>query len=195
MGGKLFGYARVSTVEQNLERQLDILKEFGVQEADIYTDKISGTKFSRPALDELQKILRTEDTVITESLSRLSRSTQDLLAILNDWQQRGIVYVSIKEQIDFSTSTGKLMLTVLAALSQFERDVIKDRVCEGLASARARGRVGGRPKSDKKTLDKALKLYESKTHSIKEIKEITGVSESVLYRALKEQRKSIDTIK
>ncbi|EKN71019.1 recombinase family protein [Schinkia azotoformans] len=188
MGGKIFGYARVSTQDQSLNRQTDVLIEYGVNEEDIFTDKISGTKFNRPALDDLQKVLRSGDTVITESLSRLSRSTQDLLTILDGWQNRGITYISIKEQLDFSTSTGKLMLTVLAALSQFERDAIRDRVCEGLASARARGRVGGRPKTDKGTLKKAIKLYEAKTHSIREIKEITGVSPSVLYRALRESK-------
>lgn len=195
MAGKLFGYARVSTTEQNLDRQIDILKEYGVQPNDIFTDKISGTKFSRSALDNLQKMLRPNDTIITESLSRLSRSTQDLLTILNDWQQRSIIYISIKEQIDFSTSTGKLMLTLMAALSQFERDVIKDRVCEGLASARARGRVGGRPRTSSKNLEKAIKLYEAKTHSLKEIQEITKVSQSVLYRALKEQKNNKETKK
>lgn len=190
MAGKLFGYARVSTAEQNLERQLDILKEYGVNEDDIFTDKISGAKSNRPALEDLQKVLRTGDTVITESLSRLSRSTQDLLTILNDWHDRGIIYISVKERLDFSSTTGKLMLAILAALSQFERDVIRDRVKEGLNSARARGRVGGRPKTSKKALEKALKLYQSQTHSIREIVEITGVSQSVLYRALKEQNKT-----
>lgn len=188
MSGKLFGYARVSTVEQNLDRQIDILKEYGVDEADIFTEKISGTKFSRPALNSMQMKLRPGDTVLTESLSRLSRSTADLLNILNEWSEKGIVYISIKERIDISTSTGKLMITVLAALAQFERDIITDRVKEGLASARARGRVGGRPKTDKKKVTKALKLYEAKTHSIKEICNIMGISQSVLYRALKAQR-------
>jgi DNA invertase Pin-like site-specific DNA recombinase len=190
MGGKLFGYARVSTTEQNLDRQIDLLKEYGVNNEDIYADKMTGTKSSRPALDELQKVLRESDIVVCESLSRLSRSTQDLLKILEYWQARGITFISIKEQIDFSTATGKLMLTLMAALSQFERDVIRDRVCEGLHSARARGRIGGRPCSDKKALEKAIKLYDAKTHSIKEIREITGISQSVLYRALKEREKN-----
>lgn len=188
LSGKQFAYARVSTADQNLERQLDILKDYGIQEEDIYMDKMSGTKFHRPAFDDLQKILREGDTVVTESLSRLSRSTQDLLAILDDWQKRGITYISLKEKVDISTSTGKLMLNVLAALSQFERDVISDRVKEGLASARARGRVGGRPKTNKRVLDKAIKLYDSKVYSITEITEISGVSQSVLYRALKKRR-------
>lgn len=189
MSGKLFGYARVSTEDQCLDRQIDILQEYGVTQEDIFADKISGTKFSRPQFDELKKQLRTGDTVITESLSRLSRSTADLLNILNEWADKGITYISIKEQIDFSTSTGKLMLTVLAALSQFERDVIRDRVCEGISSARARGRIGGRPRTDKKVLEKAIKLYEAKTYSISEIREITKVSSSVLYRALNERNK------
>ncbi|MEC1717802.1 recombinase family protein [Schinkia azotoformans] len=189
MSNKLFGYARVSTLDQNLDRQIDILKEYGVQEEDIYTDKISGAKFHRPALDELQKILRPGDTVITESLSRLSRSTKDLLTILNDWQERDIIFISIKEQFDLSSSAGKLMLTILAGLGEFERDVIRERVKEGLESARARGRVGGRPKTDKKVLEKAIKLYDAKTHSILEITEITGVSQSVLYRALHERKR------
>lgn len=190
MYGKLFGYARVSTVEQNLDRQIDILKRDAcVDEENIFTDKISGAVISRPAFDELQKKLRAGDVVVTESLSRLSRSTKDLLNIIEDWQAKGITYISIKENIDFSSSTGKLVLTVMASICEFERNIIKDRVVEGLAAARARGRVGGRPRSDKRALDKALKLYKSKTHSIKEIREITGISQSVLYRYLKEQNK------
>ena len=189
LSSKLFGYARVSTLDQNLDRQIDILKEYGVKEEDIYTDKISGAKLHRLKLDELQKILRPGDMVLTESLSRLSRSTKDLLAILSDWDERGIIYISIKERFDLSTPAGKLMLTILAGLGEFERDVIRERVNEGLASARARGRVGGRPKTNKKVLEKAIKLYDAKTHSIREIREITGVSQSVLYRALHSRKR------
>lgn len=184
MGGKLFGYTRVSTDGQNLERQLDMLRQYGVKEEDIFTDKMSGTKSSRPAFDELKRILRPGDTVLTESLSRLSRSTADLLNILNDWSARGITYISLKEQLDFSTATGKLMLTLLAALAQFERDIIADRVREGVISARARGRLGGRPKKDRKVIEKALKLYEAKSHSISEITDICKISQSTLYRAI-----------
>jgi DNA invertase Pin-like site-specific DNA recombinase len=188
MGGKLFGYARVSTDGQSLERQLDILKEYGVMEEDVFIDKISGTKLQRPALEQLQKVLRPGDTVIVESLSRLSRSTTDLLTILEDWQARGITFISIKECFDFSTATGKLILTVLAAIAAFERDITHTRVVEGLASARARGRVGGRRPTDKKKLEQALKLYDSGSLTLAEIREATGVSTSVLYRALWKRR-------
>ena len=184
MNNKLIGYARVSTDIQNLDRQLDLLHEYGIPDNDIFTDKISGSKTSRPALDELQKQLRPGDTVITESLSRLSRSTADLLNILNDWTEKGITYISIKEQMDFSTPTGKLMLTILASFNQLERELIAERVREGVASARARGRIGGRPKTDHKLLEKALKLYDSNSHSLSEIAKICQISQSTLYRTI-----------
>lgn len=188
MGGKLFGYARVSTDAQCLQRQVDILKKYGVGEPDIFCDKYTGMLSSRPAFDELNKMLRPGDTVLTESLSRLSRRTSDLLGILNEWSEKGIVYISLKEQIDISSSTGKLMLTLMAALSQFERDIITERVREGVASARVRGRLGGRPKKDRKLIEKALKLYDTKSHSIKEIVEISKISQSTLYRAIRKRK-------
>lgn len=186
--GKIFGYARVSTIDQNLDRQLDMLQnQAGIEKEDIFCDKLSGSTLNRPAFDELQKVLRNGDTVVSESLSRISRSTKDLLFTIESWQNRGITYISLKENIDFSTSTGKLILSVISSIAEFERNMIRDRVCEGLNSARARGRVGGRPPTDKKKLDKAIKLYNTKTYSLKEIKDITGISQSVLYRGLKRQ--------
>lgn len=143
MSNELFGYARVSLVEQNLDRQIDELHKYGVQDDHIFMDKMTGATLNRPSLEELQKRLREGDIVITESLSRLSRTTTDLLNIIDDWKKRGITYISLKESIDFSTSTGKLILSVMASISEFERNMIRDRVKEGIASARARGRVGG----------------------------------------------------
>ena len=188
---KRFGYARVSTTDQNLARQIDILCANGVKEENIYKESISGAKRHRPELNHLQTVLRTGDVIVIESLSRLSRTSCDLLEILRDWEDKGIQCISLKEQLDFSSTTGKLMLTVLAALSQFERDIIRDRVKEGLAAARARGRVGGRPKTDTKALNKALKLYHANTHTLQEIREVTGVTTSVLYRALRKQATEI----
>jgi len=98
MSAKRFGYARVSTTEQHLDRQISSLKEHGIEEADIFTDKISGDK-QRPKLVELQRVLRLGDTVVVDSLNRLSRSSRDLLSLLEDWQARGICFVSLKEQI------------------------------------------------------------------------------------------------
>ena len=179
------GYARVSTQEQELSRQLDMLAAYGVEK--VYREKITGTKKDRPELNKMKDALRKGDTVVIESLSRLGRSTKDLLSIIEEWEEQGIKVVSLKEQIDTDTPTGKLLLTVLSAISQFERDITVQRTNEGLKAARARGRKGGRPKADSKAVEKAVKLYEAKTHSIKEITEICSISQATLYRAIKEK--------
>ena len=101
--------------------------------------------------------------------------------LIEEFNNKGVFFKSLKEEIDTSTPTGKLMLTVLSALSQFERDLTVQRTNEGLISARARGRVGGRPKIDSKTINKALKLYDSKAYSIKEICMLIGISQGTLY--------------
>jgi DNA invertase Pin-like site-specific DNA recombinase len=178
------GYARVSTDNQNLARQIDLLGKYGIDE--IFTEKISGTITSRPELDKLLLRARDGDTVIVESLSRLGRSTKDLLNLIAYFNEHKIKLVSLKEQIDTQTPTGKLLTTVLMALAEFERDLIVQRTSEGLAAARARGRVGGRPKVNSKAIEKALKLYHSKTHSICEIVNITGISQATLYHKLNE---------
>ena len=177
-----FGYARVSTEEQSLDRQIDALNSYGVDE--LLTEKMTGTRRSRPELDRLLDKLRSGDTVIIESLSRLGRSTKDLLALVEHFEKQGVVLISLKESIDISTPTGKLLVTVLSALCQFERDLTVQRTNEGLTAARARGRKGGRPPKDAKTVEKALKLYDAKAHSIAEICEICGISSGTLYNAL-----------
>ena len=107
-----------------------------------------------------------------------------MLALVEHFEKQGVVLISLKESIDISTPTGKLLVTVLSALCQFERDLNVQRTNEGLTSARARGRKGGRPPKDAKTMEKALKLYDAKAHSIAEICEICGISSGTLYNAL-----------
>lgn len=184
MSSLKFGYARVSTQEQELARQIDALNNYGVDE--IFTEKMTGTKSDRPELNNLKSKLRNGDTVVIESLSRLGRSTKDLLNLVEEWEKQNIKLISLKENIDTTTPTGKLLITVLSAISQFERDITVQRTNEGLQAARARGRKGGRPKADRKAVEKAVKLYNAKTHSIREITELTGISQMTLYRALKE---------
>lgn len=179
----IIGYARVSTEQQNLDRQIDALNKYGIDE--LYTEKMTGTKTDRPELDKVKLRCRPGDIIVIESLSRLGRSTKDLLCLIDEFNNNGIQLISLKENIDTSTPTGKLLITVLSAISQFERDLIVQRTSEGLASARARGRNGGRPKADTKAIDKAIKLYEAQTHSIKEICSIAGISQATLYRELK----------
>ncbi|WP_312045125.1 recombinase family protein [Anaerotignum sp.] len=179
----VIGYARVSTDKQELLRQEDALKKYGVDE--LYTEKMTGTKSDRPELNKVKLRAREGDSVVVESLSRLGRSSKDLLILVDEWEKQGITLVSLKESIDTKTPTGKLLITVLSAICQFERDITVQRTKEGLASARARGRKGGRPKADSKVVEKAIKLYHAQTHSIKEIVDITGISQATLYRELK----------
>jgi len=137
----IFGYARVSTESQNLDRQLDALQKHGVDH--IYNEKMTGTKKDRPELAKMLDRMTEGDTVVIESLSRLGRSTKDLIGLVELFNQQNVNLVSLKESIDTSTPTGKLLFTLMSAIAQFERDVIADRTKEGLKSARARGRIGG----------------------------------------------------
>ena len=179
----IFGYCRVSTEEQVLDRQLESLKKYNCDE--IFMEKITETKANRPELNKLKEKVREEDIVVIESLSRLGRSTKNLLELVEYFKGKKVKLISTKENIDTESATGQLLLTVLSAISQFERDLTVERTKEGLVAARARGRKGGRPKSDEKALNKAIKLYQSKEYSIKEIVSMTGISQSTIYRNIK----------
>lgn len=152
-----FGYARVSTTGQELARQLDLLKGYSCDE--LFSEKMTGTKADRPELNRLKDKVRSGDVVIVESFSRLGRSTKDLIELVEWFEGKGVKLLSVKENFDTTTPQGKLMLTVFQAFSQFERDLIAQRTKEGLESARARGRNGGRPKANSKNVEKAIKLY------------------------------------
>ena len=179
----VFGYARVSTEQQNLDRQLDMLQKYGVDF--IYNEKMTGTKRNRPELEKLLERLTEGDTVVVGSLSRLGRSTKDLIWLMETFNSKGVNLISLKESIDTTTSTGKLLFTLMSAIAQFERDVIADRTREGLNSARARGRKGGRPRTDSEKLRKAIKLYNTQQYSLAEIENMTGVKRSTLYRGIR----------
>ena len=160
----VFGYARVSTEQQNLDRQLDMLQKYGVDF--IYNEKMTGTKRNRPELEKLLERLTEGDTVVVESLSRLSRSTKDLIWLIETFNSKGVNLVSLKESIDTTTSTGKLLFTLMSALAQFERDVLADRTKEGLVAARARGRKGGRKPINSDSVSKAVKLYKTGQYTV-----------------------------
>jgi DNA invertase Pin-like site-specific DNA recombinase len=182
MKSMILGYARVSTDEQNLDRQIDALNKYGVDV--LFNEKMSGKKRERPELNKLIERMSVGDTVVIESLSRLGRSTKDLIELMELFSVRGVNLVSLKESIDTNSSTGKLLFTLMSALAQFERDLISERTVEGLKAARERGRMGGRPKINGDQIKKAVKMYNTKQYSLKEIEEMTGVKKSTLYRNL-----------
>lgn len=140
------GYIRVSTVEQNEERQRVALLEKGVEEEYLYIDKQSGKNADRAQLKALLAFARKGDTIITESISRIARNTKDLLNIVDQLSSRGIEFVSLKESIDTSTPQGKFMLTVFAAMAELERENILERQREGIAIAKEAGVYQGRQK-------------------------------------------------
>jgi len=181
----LIGYARVSTEDQNLDMQNDALKQAGCDK--IIEEKASGAKTDRTGLEEALSYLRRGDTLVVWKLDRLGRSLQHLIQVVNQLREKGIYFKSIQESLDTSSSGGKLIFHIFGALAEFERDVIRDRTMAGLASARARGRVGGRPKimTDKK-LRLAKTLLSDNTNTIDDVCETLGVSRATLYRYLKE---------
>lgn len=181
------GYARVSTLDQSLQRQTDQLKNVGCQK--IYKEKVTGTKKDRPEFNKMLEYAREGDTIVITELTRLSRSTKDLIAISETLEQKKVELLSLKENIDTKTATGKAMFGMLAVIAQFERDLIVERTKEGLASARARGRKGGRPKIDPKDIERALMLYDMETVSVSDICKMCGISKMTLYRRLEERKK------
>lgn len=183
----IFGYARVSRTDQNLDRQLDHLKKAGCDR--IYQEKITGTKKDRPELTRMMDSLREGDTIIVCELTRLSRSVKDLFELVERINGTGADIKSLKEPwLDTTTPHGRLLFSVFSGISQFERDIIRERTLEGISAARARGRKGGRPKIDSKTIKLALDLYDSRACSIDDILRATGISRATLYLYIKNRK-------
>jgi DNA invertase Pin-like site-specific DNA recombinase len=180
----LIGYARVSTLDQNPELQIDALKIAGCVK--IFIDKISGTVSDRPELKKLREQLRKGDTLVVWRLDRLGRSLKDLLNWMAELETLEVSFKSLQENIDTSTPTGKLVFHLFGALSEFERSLIQERTKAGLTAARARGRVGGRPKKlSNRKQEIAKDMYSSKKYTIKAICEELGISKPTLYKYLK----------
>ncbi|MED0671722.1 recombinase family protein [Aneurinibacillus aneurinilyticus] len=180
----IFGYARVSTEEQNLDMQIDALHQYGAEK--IYQEKTTGTKKDRLQLDELLKVLRKGDKVVVYKLDRISRSTKHLIELSERFDEMGVDFVSIHDNIDTSTAMGKFFFRTMASIAELERDIISERTKSGLKAARARGRNGGRPSKNADKVQIALKMYGSKEYSIKQITEATGLGKTTLYRYLKQ---------
>lgn len=181
--GMLIGYARVSTTEQNADLQIDALRKAGCER--IYTDHASGAKEHRPQLDRMIESLREGDTVVVWKLDRLGRSLQHLVAMMDRFGAAGIGFRSLTENIDATTSGGKLVYNIFAAMAQFERDLIRERTNAGLKAARARGRKGGRrPKLTSAQKARVRELYDSGAVTVNEIASQYNVGRTTIYRAI-----------
>ncbi len=182
----LIGYKRCSTQEQKLDRQTDILSEYGVSK--IFEEKITGTKRDRQELNKMLEMLREGDIIVVTDLTRLSRSTKDLFEIVETINNKGAEIKSLKESwLDTTTPQGKLLFTIFAGLAQFERDLIADRTKEGLASAKKRGKTLGRPCKFQDKKETILNMYNSNDYSISDIITATGISKTSLYRLVNAQ--------
>src|SRR5436189_906054 len=183
----LVGYARVSTQEQTLDLQKDALEKIGCSK--IFTDVISGAKAERKGLDEALSYVREGDTLVVWRLDRLGRSLKHLIDTITKLNNRKIGFKSMQENIDTTTSGGKLVFHIFGALAEFERDIIRERTNAGLQAARARGRLGGRPKEKNlntpKKVAMAQSLYDNKNNTIDEICKTLSVKRATLYRYIK----------
>ncbi len=180
------GYVRVSKQEQHEMLQVDALKEAGCDKW--FLDKMTGSKAERKGLDEALAYLRPGDTLVVWKLDRAGRSLTHLIELLKSLTERGIEFISLTEQIDTTTPGGKLIFHLMGALTEFERDLIRERTNAGLAAAKARGRVGGRPRKLKTNGKVALarRMFADQSHSIPEMCAALGISRATLYRYVKE---------
>lgn len=179
------GYIRVSTTVQNIDRQVDALKDAGCEK--IFIDKITGARADRPELLNMFDHLRAGDTVIVTELSRFGRSTKDLIALMERLNSMNVNIQSLKETfINTTTIEGRFIYTLFAALAEFDREIRRAYAKEGIQAARARGRTGGRPPIDDKKKKLAIQMYTSKKFTIQQIVEASGISQGTLYKYLKD---------
>src|SRR5258706_5638054 len=186
----LIGYARVSTQDQNLDLQLDALFKAGCSTDKTYKDTISSAKDLRPELEKALDQLRTGDTIVVWRLDRIGRSLQELITLVDGIRAQGADFKSLTENIDTTTSGGKLIFHVFAALAEYERGIIRERTKAGLQAARARGRFGGRPtiqSRDPQKIALARRLYADPTTTVSEICATLHIGKSTLYRYLHDQ--------
>ncbi|SHH55422.1 recombinase family protein [Tepidibacter thalassicus] len=188
------GYIRVSTVEQNEDRQKVLMKKNGIEK--LFIDKCSGKDTNRPKLKELMEFVRKGDTVYVESFSRLARSTKDLLELVKSLNDKGVNLISFKENIDTTTPHGKLMLTMLGAIAEFERDCLLERQREGIALAKAKGKYKGRKKIGyPNNWEEVYNRYKTRKITATKAMEILSLKRNTFYKLKKEWEQKQENIK
>lgn len=181
---QIIGYGRVSTGDQNADSQIDALTKAGASK--IFIEKFTGTRLDRPELNKAFEYLRAGDQLVITKLDRLGRSTKDLLALLERLNDLGVELKVLDQNIDTSTAEGKFFFTIIGAVAEFERSLIVSRTRDGLAAARARGRLGGRkPKLSDKQQAEIRRLYQVGDKTVQEIGELFGVSRPTIYSVIR----------
>jgi DNA invertase Pin-like site-specific DNA recombinase len=190
----LFGYARVSTDDQKLDLQHDALVHAGVERERIFEDRLSGMRADRPGLASVLKALRDGDTLVIWRLDRLGRSLKELISLADDLKRKGVQLRSVTEGIDTTTIGGELLFHLFGAIAQFERNLIRERTRAGLASARAKNKIGGRPPAmTAKDIAMAKALLSDPEITVKEVAGRLGVPVGTLYRHLPGGRSALET--
>lgn len=194
----VFGYARVSTLDQNLDSQKDELLKYGCSK--IFFEKVSGKNLDRAELTKLLNNLRENDVVVVYKLDRLARSLKDLIDLVSQLALKKVEFVSLSDGINTGSAVGKLMFHLIGAFAEFERNIISERTRAGLASARARGRNGGKPKGispeGQKKAIRVKELYDEKKLSVEEICKVLEVkSKTTLYKYLKFENQRLKELK
>lgn len=181
-----FGYVRVSTTEQNTARQEVLMQELGVDK--IYIDKLSGSRSDRPELEKMLNYVREGDTVVVESISRFARNTRELLRLVDLLKEKGVEFISKKENIDTTTPAGKFMLTIFGAIAELEREYILQRQAEGIVIARQNGVYSGRKKviTDENLFKEVYDSWKNGEITARVAMSRLGLGKNTFYRRVKE---------
>jgi DNA invertase Pin-like site-specific DNA recombinase len=185
--GHKIGYARVSTESQNLDSQIDALNAFGCIK--VFWDKVDGVKEERPGWHQLMNYLREGDSLVITELSRMTRSLKHLLQVVDNLDNKGVNIISLREHIDTSTATGRCFVSIMGAISQMERELKSERASAGREAAKARGKTGGRPKTDSKKLEQARILYENSDQTAAEVCQSVGVGRRTFFSYIAQRSK------
>jgi DNA invertase Pin-like site-specific DNA recombinase len=183
------GYARVSSVGQNLDSQIEALKAAGCKK--IFTDKMTGSRMDRPGWDQLMEYVRPGDVLVVAELSRMTRSLMHLLETAQALDRKQVNLVSLRENIDTNTATGRCFLSMMGAIHQMERELRAERAAAGRASAKARGKTGGRPRTDIVKLRDAKVLYDNSGKTADEVCKVVGVGRRIFFAYLAQQREQV----
>lgn len=181
------GYVRVSTAEQNTARQEVLMEQLGVER--VFIDRISGKSTDRPALQQMMNFVRENDIVVVESISRFARNTKDLLDLVEQLHIKNVQFISQKEQLDTDTPAGKFMLTIFGAVSELERDYIRQRQREGIDIAKAEGKYKGRPPKRLDNFENVYLQWKDKTITAVCASKLLNISRGSFYRKVNEYEK------